>query len=223
MKTVLILALTLLLSTFAAAQPPEGGRTATPAPDEPPALSIRPFVMGAFQAFSAVETFDAVFGAAHQPFFGGGVQVAFSRGFVVEAGASRFKETGERAFRSNGQNYSLGLPLTAEIRPFEITGGYRFRLRGLQHVVPYAAAGYGSYGYTETSPSSDPGENVDVRHSGFVVNGGAEFRLHRWIGVGLDVQYTHIPGILGNGGISKAAGESDLGGVAGRLKFIVGR
>jgi hypothetical protein len=56
-----------------------------------------------------------------------------------------------------------------------------------------------------------------------VLNGGAEFRLHRWIGVGVDAEYTHVPGILGQGGISQQAGESDLGGVAARVKLIVGR
>ena len=53
--------------------------------------------------------------------------------------------------------------------------------------------------------------------------GGIEFRVHRWIALSVDAQYTHIPGILGVGGISKDAGESDLGGVSGRFKLIVGR
>jgi len=104
-----------------------------------------------------------------------------------------------------------------------VTGGYRFRLPTLPRVRPYVAAGFGSYGYQETSSFADAGDNVDTRHAGFVVNGGAEFRLHRWIGVGVDVQYTHIPGILGTGGVSQQTGESDLGGVAARFKAIVGR
>ena len=84
-------------------------------------------------------------------------------------------------------------------------------------------AGLGSYGYRETSEFSDAGENVDTRHSGTVLNGGAEFRLHRWVGLGADVQYTHVPGILGLGGVSQQAGENDLGGVAVRVKLVVGR
>ena len=56
-----------------------------------------------------------------------------------------------------------------------------------------------------------------------MLNGGAEFRLHRWVGLGADVQYTHVPGILGLGGVSQQAGENDLGGVAVRVKLVVGR
>jgi hypothetical protein len=56
-----------------------------------------------------------------------------------------------------------------------------------------------------------------------VLNGGADFRLHPWIRVGADVQYTHVPGILGTAGVSAQASEDDLGGVAARFKLIVGR
>jgi len=56
-----------------------------------------------------------------------------------------------------------------------------------------------------------------------VVNGGAAFRLHRWVGLAVDLQYSHVPGILGNGGVSQQAGESNLGGVAARFKLVVSR
>ena len=56
-----------------------------------------------------------------------------------------------------------------------------------------------------------------------MVNGGFEFRLHRWIGASADVQYSRVKGILGTGGLSQQLGEDDLGGVAARFKFIVGR
>jgi len=188
-----------------------------------PALSIRPFVMFTEQSFTAVDTFDAVFGKTYGPFFGGGVQVVVSDGFFVELTASRFRETGERAFLSGGQSFKLGIPLTATITPFEVSAGYRFRLPTLPRVRPYAAAGFGSYSYQETSDFSQPGEDVDTRHSGFVVNGGAEFRLHPWVGLAVDVQYSQVKGILGNGGVSQQAGESDLGGIAGRFKLVIGR
>jgi len=50
-----------------------------------------------------------------------------------------------------------------------------------------------------------------------------ELRVHRWVGVGVDAQFTHIARILGQGGISKDAGENDLGGTAARVKIMVGR
>jgi len=193
---------------------------AASAQDEP-SLAIRPFVFGSIQGFSAIKSFDAVFGRSYEPFFGGGVQVVVHEQFFVELAASRFKQTGERAFISNGQSFQLGIPLTATVTPFEVTAGYRFKVS--PSIRPYIAAGAGTYQYKETSSFNDPGEDVDVRHAGFVLNGGADFRLHPWIRIGADVQYTHVPGILGVTGVSAQAGEDDLGGVAARFKFIVGR
>jgi outer membrane protein W len=206
----------LLLTLVLAAAAPAAAQDA-------PALSIRPFVMATEQSFAAIDTFDATFGKTYFPFFGGGVQVVVNDRFFVEAGASRFRQTGERAYLSGGKAFKLGIPLTATITPLEITAGYRFRLPPLPRVRPYAAAGFGSYAYQETSSFAQAGEDVDTRHSGFVVNGGAEFRLHTWVGLAVDVQYSHVPGILGNGGVSQQAGEGDLGGVAARFKLVVGR
>ena len=90
-------------------------------------------------------------------------------------------------------------------------------------MIPHVGAGFGSYGYKETSDFSESGENVDTRHAGYLAVAGAELRVHRWVGVGVDAQFTHIAGILGQGGISKDAGEDDLGGIAARVKIMVGR
>jgi hypothetical protein len=190
---------------------------------EPPALSIRPFVMATEQSFAAVDTFNAVFGKTYFPFFGGGAQVVIHDRFFAEISASRFRQTGERAFLSGGKPFTLGIPLTATITPLEIVGGYRFRLRSLPRVRPYASAGFGSYAYQETSSFAEAGDDVDTRHSGYVVNGGAEFRLQRWVGLAVDVQYSHVSGIIGNAGVSQQAGENNLGGVAARFKLVVGR
>lgn len=198
--------------TMLAAQPPDADT-----------LSLRPFVMGTEQLFSATDTFEAVFGQAHQSFFGGGVQIVVKRRYFAEVVASRFRKTGERAFIFNNQTFRLGLPLTAEVTPLEVIGGLRFDVRPNQRFVPYFGAGLGTYAYKESSPSSDPEENVDTRHRGFIVGGGVEFQLHRWIRLDVDEQYTHIPGILGLAGVSKSAAEDDLGGVALRVKIVVGR
>jgi outer membrane protein W len=186
-------------------------------------ISVRPFAMVTEQSFAAVDTFDAVFGKTYGPFFGGGVQVLIDDRFFVEFDASRFSQTGERAFLSGGKAFKLGIPLTATITPLEVSGGYRFRLRRLPRVRPYAAIGFGSYGYQETSSFAETGDDVDTRHTGYLVNGGAEFRVHRWVGLAVDVQYSHVPGILGDAGVSQQAGESDLGGVAARVKLVIGR
>ena len=193
------------------------------AAQDPPSISIRPFVMATEQSFTAADTFNATFGKTAFPFFGGGVQVVVKDVVFVEVTASRFRQTGQRAYLSGGKSFQLGIPLTATITPLEVSAGYRFRVRQLPRVRPYVAVGYGSYAYTETSDFAQPGEDVDTKHGGYLVNGGAEFRLHRWFGLAVDVQYTRVSGILGNGGVSQQAGESDLGGLAGRLKLVVGR
>jgi opacity protein-like surface antigen len=207
--------LSLVLFTLALAAP------AAAQTQDPPELSIRPFALGTIESFAAADTFDAVFGRTYQPFLGGGVQLVSAEGYYLELAASRFKKTGQRAFISNGQKFQLGIPLTATITPLEATAGYRYRLT--PRIRPYAGAGAGLYLYKETSGFNEAGEDVDTRHAGFVVNGGAEFRVHRWVGIDVDVQYTRVTGILGKGGVSLQAGENDLGGVAGRLKLVVGR
>jgi opacity protein-like surface antigen len=214
-NTSLAVLLALSLSTSLAAQSRQA------AYDDTPAISLRAFFLTTGESFAAKQTFNGIFGQSFEPLFGGGLELVQNGRFFLDVAASRFSKTGQRAFRSNGQNFGLGIPLTATITPFEVTGGYRYRMS--PQIVPYAGIGVGSYGYRETSQGSDATENLDTRHAGFLVVGGAEVRVHRWVGISGDVQYTHVTGILGTGGLSKDAGENDLGGVALRLKVIVGR
>ena len=223
MKSLARVVFGLALAAPAAAQRPATPPPPRPAAQPAPAWSIRPFVVATEQSFAAIDTFDAAFGKTYGPFFGGGVQVVYHDSFFVEASLSRFQQTGERAYLSGGKTFKLGIPLTATITPLEVTGGYRFRLRRHPQLRPYVALGVGSYSYQETSDFAAAGDDVDARHAGVVANGGAEFRLQRWVGLAVDVQYTHVPGILGTGGVSQQAGESDLGGVAARVKLVLGR
>jgi hypothetical protein len=198
-------------------------------------LVFRPFVMASQQWFSAQDTFDAVFGSSSQTFFGGGVSITQNDQWYVDLAASRFKKTGQQAFFSNGVSYPLGIAMTSTITPFEVTAGYRFHHTshklpplnrapvGPSPFVPYLGAGIGSYRYEQTSDFATTDENVDTRHAGVVLEGGVEIRLHRFVGLALDAHYTYVPGILGEGGISKEAGESDLGGIAARFRFVIGR
>jgi opacity protein-like surface antigen len=214
MRPLLALCLLIGLAAPLAAQP---SRVTQAQAD---AFSIRGEGFFAGQWFAASQTFDAAFGSNFGPFYGGGV-VMEERGIFFEVTGSHFSKTGQRAFVSGGQTYPLGIPLTASVTPFEFTFGYRFRRR--QPIMPYLGAGVGAYSYSETSPSSAAGEDVDAHHAGYLVVGGAEFRIHRLIGIAADVQYTGIPGILGNAGLSKAFGETNLGGTAFHIKVLVGK
>jgi opacity protein-like surface antigen len=210
--------LTLATSLPVAAQT----RPATSDPDDAPAVSFRPFFRATTEWMAASQTFDAVFGQSRELFWGGGVQVALRSGIYVEVSASRFRKTGQRAFVFNGQAFPLtDEPLTASITPVEVTGGYRFRLWRI--VIPYAGVGLSRYHYVETSDSVDAGDNVDAAHLGYLVVGGIELRLHRWVGVGVDAQYTRVTGIIGSAGISQQFGENNLGGTALGVKVLVGR
>jgi len=187
-------------------------------------VSLRVFGEASAQRFSAAHSFDATFGQSVEPFFGGGLQATFRDRFFAELGASRFTKAGDRVFVNNGQVYHLGIPLSATITPLELTGGYRFHPRRLRRVAPYLGAGVGWYRYEQTSAFADPSENVDTRKNGFLAVGGAEFRVHRWIALTGDVAYTHIPGILGQDpSVSHEFGETDLGGLAGRFRIVVGK
>jgi hypothetical protein len=206
--------------------------------DDVPAISIRPFLTISDERFTAANTFEAVFGQSTAPFWGGGVQVVVLSGRVyAELGASRILRknaelVGERVFRKEGATFHLGIPLRSTITPFEFTAGYRFNV--WHALVPYVGAGVGSYHYTEESDFSDPSENLDVKHNGFVFQTGAEYRAHSWVRIAGDVRFTRVPGILGTGGVSQVLAteggtgvqpshEKDLGGWTVGLKVAVGR
>jgi opacity protein-like surface antigen len=218
--SLLCLALTLGSAASAVGQvrspPPRS------APQEPyPTIAPRGFVLFSQQKFAAEQTFEAVFDDSVQPFRGGGVDVVVYRNFFAELAFSRFKQTGERVFRAGGETFPVGIPLTATITPFEVSGGYR--MTQWRRVLPYAGAGLGSYGYKETSSFAASGEDVDVSKKGFILFAGAEFRVIRWFGISADVHKTSIDDIIGTGGISQEFNETDLGGTAFRVRLMVGR
>jgi hypothetical protein len=184
-------------------------------------LSFRPFLMFTEERFAAVKSFEGAFGKATQPMWGGGLNITSDDRFYLEVSASRFKKSGTRSFFFDGNSFDLGIRQEVTITPLEFTAGYRF-LAG-SRFIPSAGAGVGVYKYKQVSDFSTDAENVDTRHAGLILEGGVEVRLHRWFGVAADVHYAHVPGILGDDGFSKDAGEKDLGGVSGRIKVIVGR
>jgi hypothetical protein len=186
-----------------------------------PAIGLRPYFLVSGERFAARQTFEAIFDRPVHPLVGGGVQVGFRSGLYVDLALSRFEKSGERAFLFNDQAFKLGIPLTTTLTPVELTGGWRFRPR--RRLVPYGGGGVGWYAYKEVSDFAAEGDNIDVRKTGLTALGGVELRAHRRIRVAVDAQYSHVPDILGVGGISAQAGEDDLGGVSARVRILVGR
>jgi hypothetical protein len=216
-RTILMLVAISMLGTAL----PALAQTPGPASGRADRLVVHPFFLFSGENFAASQTFDAAFGdRTLRPFLGAGVQVR-RRNIFVEVAISRFSAEGQRVFVSGGEVFPLGIPLETAVTPLELTIGYRYPLT--RTIAPYAGVGIGRYWYSETSGFSEPGEDVAESHAGFLVAGGAEFRLHRWVGVAVDAQYTHVTGILGADGISRAFGEDNLGGTAVRVKILVGR
>ena len=172
--------------------------------------------------FTAAESFAAILGSRTGPVFGGGVEVVLPQRGFIGLRASRFRQTGERVFISDGERFGLGIPTTVMLTPVQITGGYRFpRVAGL---TPYAGAGPGWYRYTETSEFAAGDEDVNERFSGFHILGGAEFQLARWLSLGGELQWATVPDAIGNdaNSVAREFSESDLGGTTVRVKVVVG-
>jgi hypothetical protein len=129
--------------------------------------------------------------------------------------------------------FRLGIPLEVTITPIEITGGWRYRrcprtskprVGGCRPtIVPYGGGGYSSYRYQETSDFADADEDVDERFGGFHVVGGVEYLPLGWMAVGGEVAWSSIADALGEGGVSAAFDENNLGGTTIRLKISIGR
>lgn len=193
-----------------------GVQTAAAQPER--RIGLRGFADVGSQAFIATDTFNAIFGDDHGTFAGGGGQFRW-KNLVFEVSASRFKESGERVFISNGQVFKLGIPTTVTIRPIELTGAWRFwpvwRFR------PYAGGGIGEQRYKESSQFAEASENVEVTDRSYHVVAGAEIRLWRWIAAAAEVRYRTVRDAIGEAGASSEYGEHDLGGTSVAFRVLV--
>jgi hypothetical protein len=190
----------------------------------PRSVEIGGYAMVGQFNFAASESFDAVLGTTSGVIFGGGATVGLPiGGLFVDVGAWQYSGSGERAFVADGEVFPVGIPLDVEIVPIEISAGWKFRIRSLPKLLPYVAGGYTSFGYKETSPFAGSGEDVDERFGGYHLRGGAEFKLTTWLGVAGEVAWTSVPDALGDGGVSAAFNEDNLGGTSFRARITVGR
>jgi len=195
---------------------------ATPAHAQTSEFMLRGFADVGSTTFTAERSFEAVLGDARGPVWGGGVEVVLPFPVFVDLRASQFKQTGERVFLYQGEQYDLGIPTTVTITPLTLIAGYRgdFGWR----IVPYGGGGLGWHRYRETSRFAEASENVDERFQGYHLLGGAEFRVARWIGTAFEAEWSTVPDALGTdaNGVSKEFNETDLGGVTFRVKIVVG-
>jgi hypothetical protein len=194
-----------------------------PAAARAQSVDVKGYGMFGGISFSASESFEAVLGGSSGFIIGGGGEVGLPwGGLYVGVGAWRFSEDGERVFVSGSEVFPLGIPLTVEVTPIEVTGGWRFK-NLWSRVVPFVGGGWSSYAYKETSQFAAFTEDVEERFNGWHILGGAEFRVARWLGVGGEMAFASVPNALGVGGVSEEFDETNLGGTSYRVKISVGR
>ena len=183
-----------------------------------PRFGVRGLIDVGPQIFAAPDTFKAILGTEWGTFLGGGGQARW-KNLVVEVAGSQFKKTGERVFVANGELFRLGIPATITIRPIELTAAYR--LPAVWGFRPYAGGGFGRQRYKETSAFAEAAENITRSDTSYHAVAGADVRIWRWIGAGGEVRYRAVRDALGEGGVSKEYGESNLGGTSVRLRVIL--
>ena len=217
---VLGLALPAVAQTLAQTPAPKPAPAPAPAP-VPQKLGVRAYFLFDTNALSASETFDATMGSSTFSAPGGGGEVInIWGGLFARVAFSSMKETGTRVAVIDGTVVPLDIPLTVEMKPLEIGGGWRFPLRKSPRFTPYGGAGYVKLAYKETSDFAASDEESDESFSGFVVFGGVEVVIWKWVMAGAEVQYRSIADALGTGGASQAFNETDLGGTT--FRFLVG-
>ncbi len=207
-----------------------GGTGRRPALPSPTGRPLRFAVFGTAGLFTATatESFDAVLDKHNGTDIGVGAQVAWQsgrlRGLFVEVDASRFEETGERAFVHEGEVFPLGIPLTIGLTPIEVSAGYRLnavrRTRGgvvASPIAYFVGGGVGSVGYRE---ADDDGVLTD-RFTAYHVMGGVDVTVFRLLQIGAEARYRGVPDGLGVAGISDAFNETDLGGTTFRVRIGV--
>jgi len=212
-------ALTTLPVRSTAAAPDAGGRVPRPRATAP-RFGIRAYGEGAYQWFTAADSFKAILDTSGGLFYGGGAQVYFGP-IYVDVSVSRFEKTGERAFVFEGDVFRVGIPDRITMTPVVVTAGYRFPIR--ERIVPYLGGGVGSLRFEETSDFADPDENVSERFTSYHGVAGMEYRALRWLFVSGEVRYAAVPDALGAPGIAADFDESDLGGLSVAVKVLVGR
>jgi hypothetical protein len=191
-------------------------------PARPAPISPRAFASVMFDRMSASESFNAVTGKDGLASYGAGVQVAnIAKGLFVEASIERSTVDGERVFVFEDEVFRLGIPLEIEMMPIDLVVGWRSLV--VDRVSAYGGAGVTFLTYKESSDFSDADENIDERYTGFVVMGGIEYGVAKWVHLRTELRYRRVGDVLGVGGASAAFDETTLGGIGGGIKVVVGR
>jgi len=188
-----------------------------------PRFGLRAFGHFEWQMMAATDTFEAITGKSTLTGVGGGVEVQrLWRGVFARAAVSRMSQSGERIFVFDNIVFPLGVPLDITMTPMELAAGWRFNPIGSRGIVGYLGAGGMFLNYNESSPSDASGEEVSERYNGFLVFGGVEVPVWRFVTAGAEVGWRKVE-LPDPGGAMGALGEQDLGGVIMRVMVSIRR
>ena len=183
-------------------------------------LGVRAYFLVDSNLLAATESFEATMGSSSMTAMGAGADVGLWRGLFARIAFSSMKETGTRVNVIDGTVVPLDIPLTIEMKPLELAAGWRVPLRKAPRVTPYGGAGYLRLAYKETSDFADASEQSDESFNGFVVFGGVEVVVWKWVVAGGEVQYRSVADAIGASGVSQTYNETNLGGTT--FRFLVG-
>jgi len=172
-----------------------------------------------YARFAAQQSFQAVTGQSGTGLIGGGGEIRIRRGLFVNASVNRIASSGQRVYVADGEVFKLGVPVSISMTPVTATVGWRF---DHARATPYVGGGAGRVAYHEHANFTDDSADVNARFSSYHMVGGVEFR-NGWVATAFEVQYSRVPDSIGVGGASAAFQETDLGGIAARVRILVGR
>ena len=203
-----------------------------PAPAKPQAKPVVPRQnpkpgVGGFGLFdtewmTARDTFDAVFETSRLRGAGFGAE-AFNlfRGLFARVTYSKTSESGSRVAIVNDEALPLNISLELKLNTTEVAGGWRVPLDRRGHYNVYGGGGVLFLSYRETSEFAAAGDDSRESFTGYSMFGGVDATIWKLIYAGAEVQYRLVPDALGEGGVSREFGETDLGGVVVRVMFGV--
>ncbi len=187
-------------------------------------VRVRAFGEVGLRRFTSAQTFEAVLGSSAGPLFGGGVEILWNRHLAIEMSVTRYHGTGERVFVSDGEVFPLGIPTSVTVMPVAATVSYRLA-QPRSSLIPFAGGGINWHRYTETSDFAVAGEDVSSTFMGVHVQGGAEWRLSKLVGVAGVGRWSAVRDAFGAepSSVATAFGEHDLGGFDATVRIIIGR
>jgi len=169
---------------------------------------------GYYGMTNAPDSAKAIFGGSSGgATFGGFLHVGLGQLFFVEAHGRYFQRDGERVFVASpgAPVFQLGHPLTIRLVPVYGVVGFKF-LRGSRW-APYVAAGAGATSYNEKSDVAGLVESQSKTKVSGHLSAGVDF-LSGPFRLGAEVTWSTVPNTIGESGVSKVYGETDVGGVS---------